>query len=239
MHAIQGILFDKDGTLIDFNRTWLPRYRHATAYLHARFGKRAAAHKLLAYGGFIAESETWQADAPLACGSSQEIIEVWAAAIGEPIAKEVRQDLERILTLPADAYVPVVAEMESLLAELRASGIKLGLATMDSQANAHHMLEATGIEVLFDFVCGADSGFGVKPGVGMVQEFCRICELRSHQVMMVGDSLKDMDMGRNAGVALNVGVLSGVHAAAILAPRADLVLDNIAGLPAVVTPNTL
>ena len=232
MTDIKGILFDKDGTLLDFNRTWLAPYRRAAEYLQGRFGACADADNLLACGGFIAETETWQADSPLASGHNREIIDLWADTIGQPLDDADRRTLEEICTLSADEYAPVVDDLGALLAELRGPGIHLGLATMDDESNARKMLQAAGAEALFDFVCGADSGYGLKPEAGMVLAFCRACGLRSDQVVMVGDSPKDLQMGRNAGVALTVGVLTGAHTAADLAPLADWVLDSIAGLKA-------
>ncbi len=234
MGAIQGILFDKDGTLLDFNRTWLGPYRRAAAYLAGRFGARADPERLLARGGFIAESQSWLPDSPLASGCNREIIECWARVIGSPLDRAAQRALESIFTLPPGACAPVVADLPALFAGLRSGGVKLGLATMDSEANARGLLRTLGAEAQFDFVCGADSGHGVKPEAGMALAFCRACGLRGDQVLLVGDSPKDLRMGRNAGVALAVGVLSGAHDEAALAPWADLVLDSIAGLKAVV-----
>ena len=188
---------------------------------------------LLARGGFIAKTETWRADSPLASGHNREIIEFWGGIIGQPLGGAERRAVEEIFTLPPGGYVPVMDnpdDLSALLAELRRSGIRLGLATMDNESNARSMLRAIGAEALFDFVCGADSGHGVKPEAGMVLAFCRACGLRCDQVMMVGDSPRDLNMGRNAGVALTVGVLTGAHSEADLAPRADLVLESIAEL---------
>ena len=234
MNTIKGILFDKDGTLLDFNRTWLGPYRRAVEYLQGRFGKIADADMLLARGGFIAEDQTWRADSPLASGSNQEIIEFWKSIIGPTFTDADRRALVSFFTLPPGGYAPVVDDLKSLFAELRQPDLQFGLATMDDEANAHDMLQGLGVEALFDFVCGADSGYGVKPQAGMALAFCRACGLRSDQIIMVGDSPKDLNMGRNAGVALNVGVLTGAHSEADLAPWADLVLDSIVGLKAVI-----
>lgn len=232
MKPIKGILFDKDGTLVDFNRTWLGPYRRAAEYLQARFDGAADPDHLLARGGWVAESRTWQPDSPLASGCNQDIIDFWSEVIGAPIKGADRRAVEAIFTLPADAYVAAVDDLAGLLAGLRASGMALGVATMDTRANAVGMLRAAGVEALFDFICGADSGHGVKPQAGMVRAFCRACRLPGPQVMVVGDSPKDLNMGRNAGAGLAVGVLSGAHSAADLAPRADRVLGSIAELPA-------
>lgn len=233
MPEIRGILFDKDGTLIDFNRTWLTVFQRAAEYLHTRFGESADPNALLKSGGYIAESKTWQPDSLLVGGCNQEIIALWTDMIGQPIEGDALQSLEAIFTRPADAFVPVVDDLNSLLIELRELGIKLGVATMDNEANAHHLLGAMGVDALFDFVCGADSGYGIKPQAGMVEAFCRHCELQNNQVMMVGDSPNDMNMGKNAGVALTVGVC-GAYDAKVLAPYADKVIENISGIQSII-----
>lgn len=228
---IRGILFDKDGTLLDFNRTWLPPYQRAAAYLQSRFAVDAG--ELMRRGGFIAESQTWRPDSPLASGSNAAIIDCWSEAIGARIDGDVRRAVEAFFSLPADGYAPAVDDMRALLAGLRAfgGGLKLGVATMDNADNARRMLRAARIDALFDFVCGADSGYGVKPEPGMARAFCEVCNLEAAQTMVVGDSPKDLAMGRNAGAGLTVGVLTGAHAAGDLA-GADRVLHSIAEVPA-------
>ena len=108
--------------------------------------------------------------------------------------------------------------------------MKLGVATMDDEASAVKTLQAMGCLDRFDFVCGADSGFGVKPEPGMVEAFCRQCNLSPEHTAMVGDSPRDLKMGRNAGVGLTIGVLTGTTGSAALADNADHIFQNISGL---------
>jgi phosphoglycolate phosphatase len=53
--SYRGILFDKDGTLLDFNRTWLPIYLHAANEFAA--GDAALAGQLLSQHGFDPERQ--------------------------------------------------------------------------------------------------------------------------------------------------------------------------------------
>ena len=47
---------------------------------------------------------------------------------------------------------------------------------------------------------------------------------------MVGDTAHDLKMGRNAGVGLVVGVLTGAGTAQSLAPHADHIVPDVAGV---------
>jgi len=60
-----------------------------------------------------------------------------------------------------------------------------------------------------------------------VQGFCRAVGLGRHEIAMVGDAAADLVMGRAAGVAITVGVLSGTSRRQDLAALADLVVDSI------------
>ena len=229
-HAIKGILFDKDGTLLNFNGSWLAPYLQVTKFLATSLGRPELEESLLAEGGFIAETQSWVDDSLLASGSNQQILEFWSKCIGQPIADEDLLHIKQIFAHATSNYVPAIADMHGFLNSLKVRGLCLGLATMDDEKNALSMLAKLQLTDLFDFVCGADNGYGVKPEPGMVYAFCQSCGLSPEQIIMVGDSPKDLNMGKNAGVAYAVGVLTGAHDRDALAVHSDYIFDNIGGL---------
>ena len=125
--------------------------------------------------------------------------------------------------------VPVKG-LENTLSKLKNSGLKLGVATNDSQTSAHEQLAESDIARYFDFVCGYDSGYGGKPNPGMLLAFSEVTDLRVSEIAMVGDSLHDIDAGTAAGAGLTVGVLTGPASEADLADHADVVMPDIRGL---------
>jgi len=58
--------------------------------------------------------------------------------------------------------------------------------------------------------------------------------LSPSEVMVVGDNVHDLEMGRNAGAGHVIGVLTGTGGHEHLAPLADRVIDSIRDLSAIV-----
>ena len=120
--------------------------------------------------------------------------------------------------------------LRPLLSALRDRGLRLGVATNDTEAPARQHLESHGITDCFDFIAGYDSGYGAKPGPGMCLAFAQTLGLEPGRVAMVGDSLHDLEAGRAAGMR-TVAVLTGIAKREALAPHADVVLEDIGALP--------
>ena len=133
--------------------------------------------------------------------------------------------------ISAAAHQIEVTPLVPLLDRLIAAGITLGLATNDSEAPARAHLERAGILDRFAFVAGYDSGHGAKPEAGQLAAFCALTGIPPAACAMIGDSTHDLDSGRAAGMT-TVAVLTGLAGRADLAPHADVVLEDIAALPA-------
>ena len=123
-----------------------------------------------------------------------------------------------------------VAGLFSVILSLKDSGLTLGIATSDSASGAQATLCPFNVLDQFDFIAGYDSGFGVKPEPGMVFAFCRATGSPASAVMVVGDSRHDLEMGRQAGAGLGIGVLTGSSRRTDLADLADHVVDSIADI---------
>ena len=223
---VAGLLFDKDGTLYDFDATWsvwavrmIERFSEGDAVLAAALAEVTR---------FDAQAGRFRPDSPVIAGTNREAAECIALALTERTVSEI----EHILMLEA-AEAPLVeaVPLRPLLDHLRARGLKLGVMTNDTEYAARAHLGISGVADAFDFVAGFDSGFGQKPDPGPLLAFARAVGLDPGQVAMIGDSTHDMQAGRAAGMRC-IGVLTGPATRETLAPHAEAVLPDIGHLPA-------
>ena len=226
--AIRGILFDKDGTIVDYWRTWVPINREAA--LHAAGGDKAIADALLRLGGHDPATDCITPGSPLAAGNALDVAAAFATHAGIAPADRLVGDIERIFCT-GGAHSTLIGGVRDTLAVLKQRGFRIGLATNDSSAGLEASLAPHGILGLFDFAAGCDSGFGSKPDPRMVAGFCAAVDLCPNAVAMVGDAAHDLAMCRAAGVAMTVGALSGTSRRQDLESLADLLIDNINDLP--------
>lgn len=221
---IDGVVFDKDGTLFDFRASW----GGWAKTLLIRLGRDADhAAEMGRAIGYDLYSSSFSPDSPVIAGTAQEI----AAELAPHLpGMDLRAVAAAINDAAAGAPMAPAVPLVPLLANLRARGLKIGLATNDTEAPARAHLESHEITEYFDFIAGYDSGHGPKPGPGMCAAFARQMGLEPGRVIMVGDSLHDLEAGRRAGMK-TVAVLTGVAEAQDLAPHADVVLADIGAIP--------
>jgi len=229
---VRGILFDKDGTLFDFSATW-GRWTETTLDILAP--DRETWARMARAGGYDPERRRFVPGSPVVAGAPSEIARIWAGFRPDLGAAKVERILdETALAVLADPNMlfPASADLPGLLAGLRAGGYALGVATHDTEQGARAQLGSVGAADAFDFIAGHDSGHGLKPGPGMLLAFAAATGIEPASVVMVGDSRHDLEVARNAGAALAVGVLTGPATRADLAPWADHILPSIDHLPA-------
>lgn len=227
--AIRGILFDKDGTLIDYHLSWGP-INHAAVRI-ASDGDAALAARLYDLGGMDPRTSVTRADSLFAAGHTREIADVFVAA-GSPFSSDALVSaFDQLFTAAAATSVPLT-DLAALFSTLSARGYRLGIASSDSEAAIRGLTGRFGLDRHLDFVAGYDSGHGYKPGPGMVAGFALATGLEPVEIAVVGDNLHDMSMGRAAGAGLCVGVLSGTGNRDTLGGLADVCLADIDQLPA-------
>ena len=228
---IAGILFDKDGTLLDFDASWGPVNRKVADM--AADGDAALAGRLLAACGMDPVTGDIVPDSLFASGNTIEIAEGMIEA-GSPFTLDVLvPKIDDCFADAAQLSVPVT-ELAPLFSRLHGKGLRLGIASSDNERSIRVAAERFGILPYVDFVAGYDSGHGKKPEAGMVLGFCAATGLAPSEVAVVGDNNHDLHMGHNAGAGLKIGVLSGTGSRETLALHSDLVLADITELEAAI-----
>ncbi len=222
---IKGIIFDKDGTLFDFNATWGAWAQHMLRQEAGGDDARLTAlARVLGYD--LGTAQFLPSSIVIA-----ETVEVVAKAMlphlpdadGPTLIARMNAAASMVPQVEATPLIPFCEA-------LAGRGITLGIATNDAEAPARAHLQAAGIIDAFSFVAGFDSGHGGKPAPGQLHAFCRATGLAPATCVMVGDSLHDLHAGRAAGMR-TIGVLTGPASRADLSPEADIVLGSIAELP--------
>ena len=222
----KGVLFDKDGTLFDFQKTW--NTWSARMIEHFSDGNSGRRNAIADAVGFDLTHQEFDPDSIVIAGTNRQVAECVAAVLPDQNVDQIEDFLMRSsLTAAVSEATPLIPFFQLL----KDNDLKVGVMTNDTEAGARAHLAAVGALDLLDFVAGFDSGFGAKPAPGPLLAFAKAMGLAQDQVAMVGDSTHDLIAGRAAGMH-TIGVLTGLAPHGELAPYADFILPDISHIPA-------
>lgn len=222
---VDAILFDKDGTLLDFQLSWAP-WARAVVDRICQDDPRKHAQVAEAMGLDLTCDRFLEQSAVIA-GTPEDVI-----ALLIPFFPDVPRDdiLAWFDPAPGDFAPVAVPQLKETLLQLQSQQIRLAVVTNDFESAAVEHVETLGVSHFFSTVIGYDSGYGGKPKPDPCLGAAHRLGASPEACVMVGDSVHDLEAGRAAGMT-TVAVLTGVATEADLTPYADVVLPDIAALP--------
>jgi phosphoglycolate phosphatase len=230
--GIELVVFDKDGTLIDFDAMWAPWTIELSRRLEAAT-RLPIAERLFGVLGFDPVAGRTIPGGPLAVLP----MAILRDAVADVVVRAGATEAAAVAAVDEAWFVPdpvttarPLADLPSLFAALRDKGVRIAVATSDDHDPTAHTLRSLGVADLVDVLVAADDGFARKPAPDMVLRAAAALGVPPSRTAVVGDSLADLEMGRAAGAGRVIGVLSGVSARADLEPFADAVVNSVADL---------
>lgn len=226
---IKAIIFDKDGTLIQFHEFWISvaekvLYDIINKYkIHKNISKKIfpaigiQGNKLIPDGIFAAKT-------------SFDLAKTWFEILQIPDL--TLNEFFSIITTLFEKYshqqknnIRLFPGIKNVIIKLKDMHYTLAVITNDNLASTLQTLELTGIKPYIDFL-GTDNGeIPAKPNPGWGKKFCDEFDLTPGQVIMVGDTPIDMQFGKNCGF-YTIGVLNGVSDNENLQPDADEIIPS-------------
>lgn len=226
---IRGILFDKDGTLVDFNKTWFG-ITMELAQMAAK-GDEIHAKALVEAGGYDWEMQKFRGGSVVAAGTINDVVDLWHPELTLEEKRQRIRDYDDYTVQEGSRRAVGIDGLHATLEVLVAQGFVLGIATNDSEAGARATAEVLGLSQLFSAIIGYDSVARAKPHADQLHFFAAKTGLPVETIAMVGDNSHDLEMAHAAGAGLAIGVLSGNSTLDELAHLSDAMLGSIAELP--------
>jgi phosphoglycolate phosphatase len=156
--TIRGLLFDKDGTLIDSDGTWVPIYRKL---LSDQFGLDAPqAEAMMEAVGYDPSTDGFIANSMLASGTTRQLVEIWWPDLDEAGIEAKLKMIDVDYAPLSKTLLKPLMPLAPLLNELRAMNLRVGVATNDSHYSAVNHMAHLGVLELFDEVIAHAKAIG-------------------------------------------------------------------------------
>jgi len=229
---VDGILFDKDGTVIDFVLWiyWIEAFMEALDQkTDIVYDKQFLERSL----GFSKDNRIWNPKGPLAIGSSQDLLTILSLTLykqGTPwdqsyqTINDINQEVEK--TFSFNQHLKPVTGLIEFLDQARHHQLKMGIVTSDDHAKAVQHLDALGITKCFTSIIGHDIAPRGKPYPDMVYQACQQLNIQPDKTMIFGDSNGDMMLGKNSGLKARIGVIPHANASSAHLEDANHIISN-------------
>ena len=232
------IVFDKDGTLIDFDAFWVNVSISAVKEV-LRLTKKEEINVEKILNAFGVENGVADIDGVLCKGTYEEL----GIALYD-ILKEYgcEKTAEEIVDMLTNAYKdnsnfgdikPICTNIKDVLSKLKKEGRKLVIVTTDNYEITYKCLEELGIKEFFDAVFADDGTIPTKPDPSCILEYCKANETSIDKAVMVGDTMTDVQFARNAGMNV-IAVGTTEKNRQKLIPYADFVINDISYIHSII-----
>ena len=230
----EAIIFDKDGTLLDFDAFWISVTVKALEDVFQVLSLDDS-HLPEIMEALGVRNGVTDMDGALCKGTYEEIGHIVYDVLsryGCPASKDAVADM--VLSsynqnVDAGQILPTCAKLQEVLTTLKEQGMILALVTTDNPLITEKCLKALSIYPLFDRIYTDDGKTPTKPNPYCANALCELFGLDKRKVVMVGDTLTDMRFAKNAGIAA-VGLARTEKNAVVLSTMADAIIDDMTQL---------
>ena len=232
--GIRGILFDKDGTLIDFKSLWIPLAFELISKLTGETGLTQGQKAVLLDRIGLREDGGLLPEGIYTAGTLEDVAQVLYGHMGElGLGFTDFETFAGTLKSETNAYmaanrngIRTIGNVGDTLAAFREKGMTLGVSTSDFKESTVLCLEETGLMKYFHYIGCPGNGKRPKPSGDILFDFCDRFGLEPEEIAVVGDTSTDIAFASGNSAGLSVGVLSGAGDRGSLS-AADVLLGDV------------
>ncbi|WP_198243210.1 HAD family hydrolase [methane-oxidizing endosymbiont of Gigantopelta aegis] len=188
--SIKLIIFDWDGTLVDSIGWIVHCMQYAARQCHFDVPEEKAVRNII---GLSIERALDELFPGLNTKQREHLIQTYSQRF---FTKNISPD---------DVFTGV----PEMLAQLKAQGYLLAVATGKRSTGLAKAMQGTGLNAFFDMTRGVDQAAS-KPDPLMLEHIMQQLRIDKDQALMVGDSIHDLQMAQNANIDA-VAVSCGAH----------------------------
>lgn len=217
---IRAILFDKDGTLLQFTEGWVDSI---VGFLEDKIlddNKKREAFREIG----IREDGGVEENSILSSETVMDLAIIFSKYLDEDLDEiygELDDHLLRYLK-ENNKFIRETCDLRKLFEALRDRGILIGIFTSDNYRQAKYSMDYLGLDSFIDFYAAADI-YKKKPNKESLEVFKKKYSLEDQEIIIVGDSRVDMVFGEDT---VKVGVLCGTGSREMLAKYTDNIIDD-------------
>lgn len=217
---IRAILFDKDGTLLQFTEGWVDSI---VEFLEEKTIDEDKKKKLFKEIG-IREDGGVEENSILSSETAMDLAIIFSKYLDEDLDEIYRELDDHLLNYLKEnnRFIRETCDLRSLFEALKDRGILIGIFTSDNYRQAKYSMVYLGLDSFIDFYAAADI-YKKKPNKESLEVFKKKYSLEDQEIIIVGDSRVDMVFGENT---IKVGVLCGTGSREMLAKYTDNIIDD-------------
>lgn len=244
--AVEAIIFDKDGVLLDLNQTWFLTICNIAKHTESLIDGRVHHRQLLEVIGVELDADGQNGrvieNGAYATGTYGSLVPLWSSL--DPALADImttpdfNQDMMDIAVSSVRGQTVPKGDIITPLMMLKTAGYKLGVVTNDGNDTTAINLTDLMLDDVMDHVVTADSGHGRKPDAGGIIACCAALGTTPDHAVMIGDTHADHDAAIAAGCQHVIAITDSSPAIPDFMPKSSYAVASCAELPALMAQIT-